>query len=203
MALSIVTDSTVEPVSVAELKAHARVSHESDDVVLGGMITAARQWCEAYVARPLTGGRKTYRLTLDSFYDERYTDKCGRIRLDNPPLSTSSTDVAITYLDSSSGGSTTLASTNYLISYYHEPALLEPAWGHTWPATRDQTGAVTVQFTAGYSTPGDVPRTARTAVMMLASQLYEQREAGAEASVSEVPFGVRALLDPVKWGSYP
>jgi hypothetical protein len=37
---------------------------------------------------------------------------------------------------------------------------------------------------------------------MLVGFWYERRLAADQASANEVPFGVQALLDSIKWGSY-
>jgi hypothetical protein len=42
----------------------------------------------------------------------------------------------------------------------------------------------------------------KAAILMLVGQWYERRMAADSVSLSEMPFGVKALLDSVKWGSY-
>jgi hypothetical protein len=37
---------------------------------------------------------------------------------------------------------------------------------------------------------------------MLVAHLWRNREASAEAALTEVPFGVKSLLDTMRWGSY-
>ena len=47
----LITPPAVEPVTVETMKAHAKVSHSSDDALLVGLVRAARQWCEHYTRR--------------------------------------------------------------------------------------------------------------------------------------------------------
>jgi uncharacterized phiE125 gp8 family phage protein len=59
---------------------------------------------------------------------------------------------SITYLDSA-GGSQTLASANYILDRFHEPALIRPLYAEAWPVSREQPRSVVVTFVAGYATP--------------------------------------------------
>lgn len=45
--LRLVTAATTEPVTLAEVKAHLRVTHDEDDTLLGAQITSAREVIEA------------------------------------------------------------------------------------------------------------------------------------------------------------
>ncbi|MDQ3039400.1 MAG: head-tail connector protein, partial [Pseudomonadota bacterium] len=80
------TAATTEPVSLAEAKAHLRLTHASDDVLLGRQITSARQYVELATGRALAAA--TYRLVQSAF--------------DNPvelPLWPVSAVTAVSYLD--------------------------------------------------------------------------------------------------------
>lgn len=60
----------------------------------------------------------------------------------------------------------------------------------------DETGDVTVDFTAGYGeTPADIPTPLRQGVLLLLAHLYEHR--GAEAP-SNFPMMVDALIQPYR-----
>ena len=50
------TPPAVEPVTVAEAKAHLRVDISDDDTYIGTLITAAREWCEEYLDRSALNG---------------------------------------------------------------------------------------------------------------------------------------------------
>ncbi len=88
--------------------------------------------------------------------------------------------------------------------------LAEPAavWLKDAPAdvaapAHDQDAVWRVNYQAGYATAAAVPGALLAAIKLLAAHLFEKREATISGTmISEVPLGVRYLLDPyrVPWG---
>ena len=194
--LSVVTASTVEPVSVAEVKQQARIDHKHEDDLIAAYIAAARQWCETYVQRPLNGSAVTYRLTMDSFCDQRYM-RGDVIYLPRPPFLGLS---GIVYYDSDGDLQLFIDPITDITS---EPGRIQPELDQYWPTdVRAKIGSVLITYTAGYSSVSAVPQGCRTAIKMLAAHWYENREPVAAGAGTEVPFGLTALLDPHKWGGY-
>ena len=76
--LALTTAPTVEPVTLAELQAHARVDDSEVDAYLTALIAGARQWVEEWLQRQLVTA--TWTLTLDCF------PRDGIIELPRPPL---------------------------------------------------------------------------------------------------------------------
>lgn len=199
MALSVVTASTVEPVSVAEFKVHQRIDNDEENDLCRALISAAREHCEAYLNRRLTVGTNTLRLSLDSFYDCRYV-RDGSILLPEPPL-TSTTTVSITYVSTADSTGTTVSSSVYTVDAYSQPARIRAAYGEVWPVPICELNAVNVTYGVGYTTGSDVPTGIKVAIKMLAGTWYENREAFITGTIAEeLPIGIRALLDPHKWG---
>lgn len=172
MTLRVVTDATAEPVSIAELKLHLRLSTVStvEDSLLTGMEKAARTYAENYMKRPCLP--QTFKKVMDSFPDE--------IILPRAPLSTNSTDVVITYLDAASGDSTTLSSTVYDIDVDAEPGRIFLRDGQEWPDHWTARNAVQVQFVAGFplssSGAAQCPDDIKAWIMMRVAAMYEHRE---------------------------
>jgi uncharacterized phiE125 gp8 family phage protein len=199
--LSVITASTVESVSIAEVKAQARIDGTEEDDLLAALIGTARQWCEAYVSMPLTGSLVTYKLSLDTFCDPRYY-KDGVIYFPVAPVVAMSSD-GLSYLPSDGGNSTTWASSNYTFDVLSKPARLAPIYGGVYPDTRCQLNAISIPFTAGSTAADQVPLGCRQAIKMLAAELFKEREHSITGTIiQDVPFGVKALLDPHKWGGY-
>jgi hypothetical protein len=79
---------------------------------------------------------------------------------------------------------------------------LSLAPGQQWPAEWPGWGAVIIRATYGWVDHNSVPEALRQAVMMLTSYWFSQREAAAigpdSGPVSNVPYGVRELLEPYR-----
>lgn len=180
MGLTLVTPPAVEPVSLADAKAWARIDHDAEDAVLELMIRAAREWCEHYQARRLINS--TWMWTLDRF-------PCDVLEPAFSPLV--SVD-AITYVDET-GNTRTLDPSRYQVDTTSEPGRIVPAYGTSWPSARWQPAAITVRYTAGYGAePNCVPASTRLGLLKLVAYWHENREA---AAAGEVPAGVLAELD--------
>lgn len=194
-ALTLITAPPVEPVTLAEAKAHLRIDHSDEDEMVAALIVAARQHIDGkdgWLGRALV--TQTWQLALTAF-------PAGGIRVPLPPLIEVE---SITYLDTS-GATQTLAQAAYQVTGT-EPAMILPAYGTTWPTTRWQPEAVKVRFIAGYA-PGagsptdyreNVPQAIRQAMLLLITHWYENRGATTEHTASLLPFAVQALLTPYK-----
>lgn len=188
------TPPAVEPVTVAEAKAHCRVDTSDDDTYIGTLITAARQWCEEYLDRSLI--HQQYVVRFDSFPYE--------IELPRPPMATAGTTTAVTLTYTLGDESTAvLSATQYRVDRNDTPGVVRQLRSGTWPANLDDKNAVTFTWWAGYGATGaSVPAAIRHAMLMLVGMWYERRTAADSVTANEVPFGVKSLLDSQRWGSY-
>lgn len=168
MALSLSTAPTVEPVTLAEAKAHLKIDHTADDDYLKDfVIPAARRFAETLTRRSFL--QQTWILRLGGFIDDP-------IVLPRPPLSSVS---SITYLDSN-GDSQTWATTEYTVEKptgeYALHGRIWLAYSKSYPTTRDVVDSVTVTFVAGYGTAASaVPVGIKHGVLMVSEDLYRQR----------------------------
>lgn len=210
------------PVTLAEAKLHLRIDNSDDDTLIGNLITAATRWAEDYCDR--TFCQTQWQMRLDSFYGAigspvQFGLKAdgnnieGRqgtvpqldVELPRPPMvqAGTATSVTIAYTPSVSGTTATLDATEYRVDRQATPGACRPLYGRTWPTHLMDQNSVTVTWWAGYSADGtSVPATVKSAILMLVAHLWRNREMAAEAALTEVPMGTRALLDTVRWGSY-
>ena len=200
-SLSVATDPAVEPVTLAEAKAHLRVDIDDDNDYISALITSARIYAEEYLDRALVSQQLTMR--MDTFPYE--------FELPRPPMAASGTLTAttVTYsIDPGSSGTatpttTTLSADTYRVDREATPGKIRTVYNGTWPSHLTDPNAVSVTWWAGYGPSGsDCPQAIRSAILMIVAQLYERRLAADSVGGQEVPFGVKALLNTAKWGSY-
>jgi uncharacterized phiE125 gp8 family phage protein len=193
-SLTTLTHPAVEPVSLAEAKAHCRVDTNDDDALISAYITAAREWCESYCDETFV--HTQYRMTLDSFPVE--------IELPRPPMASSGTvtSVTLTYTLQSQA-TATLSESQYRVDRASMPGVLRTNYGGSWPSHLFDYNAVSVTWWGGVGATGaSVPQRVKSAILWLVGMWYERRMAADSVNLSEIPFGVKALLDSAKWGSY-
>jgi uncharacterized phiE125 gp8 family phage protein len=189
MGLSLVTAPSAEPVSLAEAKAHLRVSHPSDDALIATYLMAARAAAENYTRRALAV--QTFDQTFDYDYPCSHDGRPRLVLLRSPLVSVTS----VSYVDTA-GATQTLNPSQYLVDAIGIEGRIEPAYGVTWPEVRDQMAAVTVRFVAGYA---QIPEPVRAAILLTLGHLYEHREdVVIGPSANELPRGADALLFPYR-----
>jgi uncharacterized phiE125 gp8 family phage protein len=193
------TPPAVEPVTLAEAKAHLRVDTSDDDTYIGTLITAAREWCEEYLDRTLVHTQWVMR--FDKFPDSGIEP----VELPRPPMVASGTATAVTVTFTQEAGPTSTYSTaEYRVDRNATPGAILPIYGSTWTPHRQDDNAISVTWWAGYGATGaSVPAAIRHAILMLIGHWYEFRTSVLTGSISkEIEFGVKSLLDSQRWGSY-
>jgi uncharacterized phiE125 gp8 family phage protein len=194
------TPPAVEPVTLAEAKAHLRVDTSDDDTYIGTLITAAREWCEQYLDRTLVHTQWVMR--FDKFPDSGIHP----VELPRPPMVASGTATAVTVTFTQEAGTTSTYSTaEYRVDRNATPGAILPIYGSTWTPHRQDDNAISVTWWAGYGATGaSVPAAIRHAILMLVGHWYDGARSGVlTGSISkEIEFGVKSLLDSQRWGSY-
>jgi uncharacterized phiE125 gp8 family phage protein len=189
------------PVSVADAKEHLRiVDTTEDDAYVGQLVDAATTWCEDYCDR--TFADKEYTVAFDDFFGTR-------IELPRPPVRlnavSSGATVTISYVDTGGATQTLTFSQSgtqeFRLDRDHVPALVYPLYLGVWPSVRLDDKAVQITYLAGYGGAANVPTPAKHAIKMLVGHWYLSREAVGNAG-QNVPMGVAALLEPLKWKQY-
>lgn len=192
-SLRRITDPSVEPITLAEAKAHLRVDpgFESDDSYILGLIAAARHHVEAVSDRTLV--RSQWQMKLDAF-------PSWDIELPRPPIAAG--DIVVTYIPSD-GVYQPLTWTQFREDRDATPAVIRPLWNRTWPTTRGAENDVTITYWAGYGDSGRaVPAPARHAMLMLCGGWYANRESIVQGALNPVPMAVDMLLGSINWGQY-
>jgi len=193
------TSPAVEPVTVAEAKAHLRVDVSDDDTYIGTLVTAAREWCEQYLDRTLVNTQWVMR--FDSFPPDGTQD----IELPRPPMSLAGTTTAVSLtFTSETGGTQAYSTASFRVDRNATPGAVKTLYGQTWPPHLMDDNAVSVTWWAGYGSAGSsVPAAVRHAILMLVGHWYENRSTVLVGSISkQMEFAVESLLSSQRWGSY-
>ena len=151
----LVTPPTGEPLDLADVKTHLRVTDTAQDVLISAMLSGARQAAETKTRQQLLYAR--YKLVLDKFpmagvgtpYPfEHVVNMPGyAIVLPHAPVVDI---VSIQYLDMG-GNLQTVDPSVYTANLALMPSIITPRFGQIWPIPLPQIGAVTVTYDAGYA----------------------------------------------------
>lgn len=156
-----------EPVSVATAKNFLRVEITDDDLLIGVLITAAREACEMFCSRSFAP--KSYVQAMDSFpyytdtvmsqmayppsyyslpmYSTTLWNYSQMIKLYYPPAIEVQ---GIDYTDTNGVNQTLEQDTDFLLDNIWEPARIFPMPGQMWPPCLYVPNAVRIRFTAGF-----------------------------------------------------
>jgi len=184
MNLTRILDAESEAVSLTEVKNQLRIgTSTADHDAFCLFIAAVRHRTEQYLGKTLI--TSTWEYKLDAFDDV--------ICLPMGPVQSITT---VAYTDTAGDPQTF---TDFQVD---KQGRLKPAYGFTWPSTRDELDAVTITYIAGELTPGDVPEDIKLAMLLEIGAYDVGREnviIGAGVVVSELKTGnARSLLAPYK-----
>lgn len=182
--ISVSTEPTVEPVTVAEGLAFCQ--YEGTDAEsqehMRGLLLTARQTLER--RGKLAFCTQSRQIKLDSF-------PCWEQELRVFPVSAMT---SIVYRDTA-GDSQTLSASLYQLDTATVPPFVRPAEGETWPQTQlNRVDAVTYTFVAGYGGANDVPEQIKTAIKFLARSMSRWAQCGDEEMA-------HSLIDDASWSA--
>jgi len=174
-------EPAADPVTLAEVKAHLRIGHDSEDVLLAGLIRAATAEVESRTGLALI--EQSWRLTLDA------VPASGLIRLRRHPVR----EVLSVTIYGPDGEAMLVDPVRYQADLSSRPArllIVEP----TRPV-RAMNG-IEVDFTAGFGEAGtDVPDLLKRAILVLVAHWFEFRAVyrSEDQPVSEPPGFARLI----------
>jgi uncharacterized phiE125 gp8 family phage protein len=157
--LRLVTPATEKAVSLAEAKAHLRVTTTADDDLITALIDAATDALH-YLNRTILPS--VWALDLDAFADE--------IALPRPPLVSVA---SIVYRDEANASQTLSTSVYDVVTDSEGHGYVRLAFDQSWPSIRSGGQPVTINFSAGYST---TPAPIKSAILLRLGRLYELRD---------------------------
>lgn len=195
--IKVITPPTAEPLTLEEVKVNLRIVNPDEDDDVERMIRAARQMAEERLNRALMP--QTLAFGADSFPSTWSLDgaACRTVlKVPRPPLIEID---SLKYIDTD-GAEQTMPDTGYLVDGFSDPPTISAAPGTSWPSTRAQSGAVVVQYQAGYADAASVPEPIRQWMLLSIGAMYENRTAFVNGSISQALAGdfYDLLLQPFK-----
>ena len=183
--VQLVTAPATQPLTIKEVKAHLRVEHSDDDVLINTLIKTAVAFVDVTGALGKAMISQTWR--------EWYAPNPSQIVLSLGPVQSVS---AIKYYDTDNALQTDTLS-NYFVLGTSGRTTIKPKSGFTWPTAFVRDDAIAIEYVIGYGdSAADIPATVRQALLMLIAHYYENRENELIGTISKtIPFGFEALID--------
>jgi uncharacterized phiE125 gp8 family phage protein len=187
MALVLTEAPEVEPIALAEAKAHLRVDEDHEDALIAQLIVAARMFVERTLGLALLTQGWAY------FLDAWPRSSCVAL-----PIAPVRSVDAVT-LHEATGGSTEIDAEAYAADILSQPARIVFK-GAAPPVLPRELNGFEIAFTAGYGDEAeDVPPPIRHAITLLVAHWFERREPVVlGAAAQEVPATVAGLLLPYR-----
>jgi len=219
-ALRIITEAVDTPISVAEAKAHLRVTYNAEDEYIQSLIAAATDWAQTYTRRilidtevsmrmdkfPRAGEAVEFKQAGNIYYvrptsvrkkDVTKRDKSillpgGMVTAVNQIQYTDEADA----LQTLTGATSDTPGTDYAEDLTDDEwAFVYPVVGVGWPAVDGSiVNTVNVEYQVGWSDQIDLPESIRHAIKFKVGDLFTTRApSNAKTSGSKA---AEALLDP-------
>ncbi len=187
MTAALITAPALEPVNLADAKAHLRLDSDDDDQLISAAIVSGRVHVEALTRRCLI--EQGWRVYLDQWPRRRI------VTLSPAPLI--SVDTVTVY--DANGDPATVSADDYEVDTVAVPGRLVLS-GDAAVVIGKAVNGIEIDVTAGYGPSSvDVPAPLRQAIMMLTAHWYEHRGAvGHDMAGTVPPLGFDALIAPYR-----
>lgn len=196
-ALTVLTQPTEEPVTLARAKRHLRIDHDEEDSNITAAISGARKYAETHTSRYFL--EQTVRMKLAGWPCD------GVIRLE-PFGPNEVTEIAgFTYLDVA-GDEQTVDAADYQAEFSANPPEIAPAPNTVWPVVEyGRRWPVAIDLTVGAASAADLDERIGQAILLTLGYWDADRgdaDLATAAASMGLPAGAKRLLDSVWTGAY-
>lgn len=178
MTLFRTVEPALEPITLAEAKAHMRLDHDAEDALVSALIRAAREEVERATGTALI--TQDWRLVRDAW------PRTGVLSLTPHPVR----EILAVTVYGSEGEASAIDPGAWRLDPHARPARL---WLPERPAPGAVLNGIEVDFRAGYGEAGpDVPDMLKRAILLLVAHWFEFRGV---AGAADQPVGYPAGYD--------
>ena len=188
----VVTPPSGLAVDLADVRANLVIDGSEEDAYLASLAAAAHD----YLSGPQGRLGRTVLTTVYDLKLGRFPARGGPLHLPVPPLREG---VSIRYFRGPDGAETLVDPNDYEADYAPHAGIVVMRRKGGWPddVNGDLTAPVIVRYSAGYgSSPGEIPRALRQAMILLVSHWYENRVAVERCQMHGAPLSFDALIRP-------
>ena len=183
-----VTPPTFDPVSLGEVKEHARIDHSDDDATLARMVSAAVRELDGYEG--LLG-----RAIMEQTWRQPFRAWSRTLQLPMP----GARDVSVSYVDQN-GTEQTVNPALYEVVEGYTGSMVRLLSGFTAPSLKtDILQPVNVTFTCGATSAAEVDERIKLAIAIIATHRDHHRSVTTDAREALVPMGVSQMIAPLRW----
>jgi uncharacterized phiE125 gp8 family phage protein len=187
MPLVMTSPPAVEPVTVADAKAHMRIDTDAEDVLIGSLVLTSRLHIETALSLALI--TQSWTMRLDRWPGTRQLD------LPLAPLRS----VSEVRIKDAGGRPDVVPEQSYLVDIASRPPRL--VWNNRAPPLPGVVAnGIEIDLTAGFGdNAASVPAPLKHAILMLTAHWYEHRdplEIGGEGA--RIPDAVSELINPFR-----
>jgi uncharacterized phiE125 gp8 family phage protein len=166
MTLALISPPAAEPVTLADMKLHLRVTHASEDALISGLIKAAREELEQATGLALIA--QGWRLYLDCWPGTQ------TVLIQKAPV----LSLSVVTIYDAAGAPFSPPLSSFVLDRFSRPARVAVPDAIASPGKK--LNGIEIDFTAGFGATGvEVSDGLKRAIMLLAAHWYEFR--GAEA----------------------
>ena len=185
MTYAHTTPPSVEPLTLAEVKAHLRLDDAQEDALLSSLIAAAREHLERETGLCLM--TQAWRLYLDDWPVD------GIIRIAKSPVQA----IQVVTVFDAEGAPLHVSLEDHLLDGTGRPARL---WLRDLPAPGQPLNGIEVDFSAGFGEAGtDVPDTLKRAMLIHVGHMFAFRGVlSPDEQPAGIPDGYDRLIAPYR-----
>jgi uncharacterized phiE125 gp8 family phage protein len=188
MPLILTSGPAVEPVTLADAKAHLRIDGTAEDTLIASLIVTSRLHVEAAAGLALI--TQSWSWYIDAWPSGH------AVKLPLRPVES----IAAVRLYDEAAAATTLDPATYFLDGAASPPRLVRHGALPWPKPGRIANGIEVAFSAGYgNAAADVPAPIRQAILLLVAHWYEHRSPLEQGAQPEpLPTMVSELLAPYR-----